>query len=111
MGQRHPHGHRTPWKSAGGPPVGFPGGLIAAQSIGERGTQLSMQSFHAGSSQFSIREVRQILAQGAWFENSEAAAFVHKMLGCNAYKSLKPRHFEVLWKAIQESPKKTVKST
>ena len=44
------------------PPIGFPVGLIAAQSIGERGTQLSMQSFHAGTSQFSIRDVRRIFA-------------------------------------------------
>ena len=112
MGQRHPHGHRTPWKSAGGPPVGFPGGLIAAQSIGERGTQLSMQSFHAGTSQFSIRDVRRIFAADkALFESpTSSAAFVKKMLECKAYKSLMPRHFEVLWRAIHESPKKTLKS-
>jgi hypothetical protein len=94
------------------PPIGFPVGLIAAQSIGERGTQLSMQSFHAGTSQFSIRDVRRIFAADkALFESpTSSAAFVKKMLECKAYKSLLPRHFELLWKAIHESPKKTLKS-
>src|ERR1035441_8244302 len=42
-------------------PIGFPVGLIAAQSIGERGTQLSMQSFHTGQKAFSILDVLDIL--------------------------------------------------
>jgi hypothetical protein len=94
------------------PLIGFPVGLIAAQSIGERGTQLSMQSFHAGTSQFSIRDVRRVFAAGrALFEiPALSAAFVTKMLECKAYKSLRPRHFEVLWRAIHDSPKKTLKS-
>lgn len=46
------------------PTVGFPIGLLAAQSIGERGTQLSMQSFHTGHRAISTREII------ALFENS-----------------------------------------
>uniref|UniRef100_A0A832EK03 DNA-directed RNA polymerase n=1 Tax=Desulfacinum infernum TaxID=35837 RepID=A0A832EK03_9BACT len=30
------------------PPLGFPVGVLAAQSIGERGTQLTMRTFHTG---------------------------------------------------------------
>ena len=71
-----------------------------------------MQSFHAGTSQFSIRDVRRIFAADKdLFESpTSSAAFVKKMLECKAYKSLLPRHFELLWKAIHESPKKTLKS-
>ena len=71
-----------------------------------------MQSFHAGKSQFSIRDVRRIFAADkALFESpTSSAAFVKKMLECNAYKSLMPRHFEVLWRAIHDSPQKTLKS-
>ena len=43
------------------PEIGFPAGLIAAQSIGERGTQLSMQSFHTGQNAFSMRDVERYL--------------------------------------------------
>ena len=94
------------------PSTGFPAGLIAAQSIGERGTQLSMQSVRASASQFSIREVRRILAnEKAMFESpASSAAFVTKMLKCDEYSRLKPRHFDVLWRAIFDSPKKTLKS-
>jgi hypothetical protein len=94
------------------PSIGFPAGLIAAQSIGERGTQLSMQSVRAGESQFSIRDVRQHFAAAESFFESpiSSSAFVREMLKCEEYKRLKPRHFEVLWKAIHQSTKKTLKS-
>jgi len=39
------------------PSVRFPVGLIAAQTIGERGTQLSMQSFHGSESAVNIQWV------------------------------------------------------
>lgn len=70
-----------------------------------------MQSFHAGLSQVSIRDIRQIFAAGeGLFEDPNSASFTKKMLAYKAYKSLNSRHFEVLWRAIHESPKKTLKS-
>ena len=48
-----------PWQTR--PAIGFPAGLIAAQSIGERGTQLSMQSFHTGQKVFSMHDVQRYL--------------------------------------------------
>lgn len=41
-------------------PLNFPAGLIAAQSIGERGTQLSMQSFHTGERAISLLEIEHL---------------------------------------------------
>ncbi len=48
--------------------VGYPAGLVAAQSIGERGTQLSMQSFHTGARAFTPDSVHAILSNGALFD-------------------------------------------
>ena len=45
---------------------GFPIGLVTAQSIGERGTQLSMQSFHTGQKVASIAEVEALLDDHAY---------------------------------------------
>lgn len=43
------------------PHTGFPAGLIAAQSLGERGTQLSMQSFHTGARGIDMEYVKKLL--------------------------------------------------
>ncbi len=48
--------------------IGYPAGLVAAQSIGERGTQLSMQSFHTGVRAFTPDSVHAILSTQALFE-------------------------------------------
>jgi len=95
------------------PSIGFPIGLIAAQSIGERGTQLSMQSFHTGKRALSIKYVRDILGgraeKGIFSENHHAGDFL-KQIKIDAYSKLLNRHFEVLWRVIHDSPKKTLKS-
>jgi hypothetical protein len=49
--------------SSNGRPSGT-GGLVAAQSIGERGTQLAMQSFHAGTRALDIEASRRLLLKG-----------------------------------------------
>jgi hypothetical protein len=90
------------------PGVGFPAGLIAAQSIGERGTQLSMQSFHAGTRKINIHDVRSILGLGGrqnlrefGFRNfDEAPKFVARFQEAEAYQQLSRRHLEVLWKVL-----------
>jgi hypothetical protein len=104
--------------SAGGRTMheGFPAGLLAAQSIGERGTQLSMQSFHTGQSGFSIGGVSHILGTSGsgddrLFENASAAAlFVAKMKTEPAYADVDVRHFQILWRVIHDSPKRTMRS-
>ena len=49
--------------SSNGRPSGT-GGLVAAQSIGERGTQLAMQSFHAGTRALDIEASGRLLLKG-----------------------------------------------
>lgn len=96
------------------PAAGFPVGLIAAQSIGERGTQLSMQSFHTGQRAFTISDVRRVLGHGdedKYFENLVGAErFIAALKASDAYASLQDRHFHVLWKVIQASPDHTLRS-
>ena len=96
------------------PPIGFPAGLIAAQSIGERGTQLSMQSFHTGEKVFSIQNVLAILdgkeSEGCFKGERGAKTFIEAMKVSDAYKKLKNRHFEILWRVISQSPAKSLKS-
>lgn len=96
------------------PPIGFPAGLIAAQSIGERGTQLSMQSFHTGEKVFSIQNVLAILdgkeSEGCFESAKGAKAFIEAMKVSDAYRKLDDRHFEILWRVISQSLAKTLKS-
>lgn len=100
------------------PAVGFPAGLIAAQSVGERGTQLSMRSFHAGERAVDIHDVRSILGVGSqplerefhFADPSEATRFVEKMRSADAYKSVLSRHFQLLWKVLSWSPERNLVS-
>ncbi|MEI8309214.1 MAG: hypothetical protein WCH98_00500 [Verrucomicrobiota bacterium] len=93
------------------PPVGFPAGLIAAQSIGERGTQLSMRSFHAGASEIDIHTVRAALNDSSRFgKPATAADFVAFMKDADAYENILGRHFEILWRVIHDSEDATLRS-
>ncbi len=47
---------------------GYPAGLVAAQAIGERGTQLSMQSFHTGQRAFTPDTIHSLLNKAALFD-------------------------------------------
>lgn len=92
------------------PGVGFPAGLIAAQSIGERGTQLSMQSFHGSEKRVNIYEVRSFLGiglrSGKSFDFSDPATaprFVEAFKRVEAYREISERHFYVLWKVLHRS--------
>jgi hypothetical protein len=95
-------------------PIGFPAGLIAAQSIGERGTQLSMQSFHTGQKAFSIHDVLDILdsrKKPNLFDRIESAPiFIGEMKQSSAYRSLRDCHFRILWRVIHDSPDKSLRS-
>lgn len=108
-----------------GPEVGFPAGLIAAQSIGERGTQLSMQSFHTGKRGINMEDVENTLngkkcndekkefKECDWFSDiTKAPEFISllKSGDDSAYKDIEDRHFQILWRVIHESTDKTLKS-
>lgn len=47
--------------------IGYPAGLVAGQSLGERGTQLTMQSFHTGKRVFTTNTVFEILNNPGFF--------------------------------------------
>lgn len=46
------------------PAIGALVGILAAQSVGERGTQLSMRTFHSGGEAPDVRAVRAVLCDG-----------------------------------------------
>lgn len=90
------------------PQAGYPIGIIAAQSIGERGTQLSMKGFHTGAQAVNIDALIKELATDNGFTK-----FSDKSLGLNkfidwldhfkVYKNIDPRHKQLLWRVICES--------
>ena len=95
------------------PKVGFPAGLIAAQSIGERGTQLSMQSFHTSDKAISMEDVEHVLSgkgHDVFMKDDGAAAFRELMKSSRAYRGLLDRHFHILWRIIHASPERNLRS-
>ena len=84
------------------PEVGYPAGLIAAQSIGERGTQLSMKSAHVGKSQVDIEFVRALIMQGKKAQTYDE--FYKCLCGDGGaktpYRDLDPRHVQLLWRVL-----------
>jgi len=92
------------------PGVGYPAGLIAAQSIGERGTQLSMKSAHAGKSQVDIEFVRTLILSGKKAETYDA--FYKCLCGedgeTTPYRDLDPRHVQLLWRVLAGCEKKSL---
>lgn len=107
-------------------PKGYPAGLIAAQSFGERGTQLSMQSFHTAERQLSMDEVVSLLngkdysvsqeegvksAKSAcnWFvQKGEAQEFIKRIQGIKAYADIDQRHLLLIWLMIHRSKGKAL---
>jgi hypothetical protein len=85
------------------PPIGFPAGLIAAQSIGERGTQLSMKSVQMATKAIDIDDAKKAIRNaGKSFTNEEK--FRTFLKSASAYEKLQDRHFAMLWKVISEVP-------
>ena len=82
-------------------PDGFPAGLIAAQSFGERGTQLSMQSFHKGASALSIDEVVKIVERSRDRECADFVRMFRKEERFKAYRDLDERHLRMIWLAYR----------
>ena len=81
--------------------VGFPIGLVAAQSLGERGTQLSMQVFHTGTVSVDIAYVSKRMTGVEWID--DAARFV-EALRQGAYAKIDARYFQLLWRVLKTSP-------
>ena len=101
------------------PKVGYPAGLIAAQSIGERGTQLSMKSAHALGSQVDIESVRKLINAKEKSEKKDKRTIkdyddFYKRLCFSGdgketpYHELDPRHIQLLWRVLNSYPKKSL---
>ena len=96
-----------------------PEGLAAAQSIGERGTQLAMQTFHSGARSFDIGHARSLFLRGRasklYRQSGKAGTmypsslkkFLSEAMKCKEYAVLKKEHFQVIWDAINSLPKDT----
>ncbi|MBR4614715.1 MAG: hypothetical protein IKO55_03830, partial [Kiritimatiellae bacterium] len=92
-----PNGEK-PW-------VGMPIGLIAAQSLGERGTQLSMRVFQTGANEIDFPCVSSLMTGSEDVNKITCEDFVGK-LKSGAYAKIDARYFQLLWKVLQQSPKK-----
>ena len=97
------------------PEVGYPAGLLAAQSIGERGTQLSMKSAHESKSQVNIDSTRNLIGakdkrtkQGKIKIRSYEDFYVRlcgsRENGYTPYHELDPRHIQLLWRVLSRYP-------
>ena len=85
-------------------PDQYPAGLLAAQSIGERGTQLSMESFHTGESTVTIDTLSTKLNIG----DESLKEFIYRLKNEPAYMTLNDRHFELLYVAYKTTNTKTL---
>jgi hypothetical protein len=93
------------------PPDNYPAGLIAAQGVGERGTQLSMKGFHTGSTSIDIGKVRSWMGDKDLFACADSCGeFVSRLSETDAYKNILPKHMELLWRVIASSEGKSLSS-
>ena len=90
-----------------GPWVGMPIGLIAAQSLGERGTQLSMRVFHTGGHEIDFGEVAKLMR--GTDRKDDVNDFV-EALKRGAYAKIDERYFQLLWMALNAVPEKKLSS-
>ena len=97
------------------PEVGYPAGLIAAQSVGERGTQLSMKSAHASGRQVDIESVRKLINAKEKSEERDKRAitsyddFYTRLCFSSdgkgtPYHELDSRHLQLLWRVLDRYP-------
>lgn len=95
------------------PWVGMPIGLVAAQALGERGTQLSMRVFHVGSHEIDFPFVAGLMTGRTGIDevsgkvggdsDSPAKRFV-ETLKAGAYAKIDERYFQLLWRALRQAP-------
>lgn len=96
------------------PEIGSMIGVIAGQSIGERGTQLSMRTFHSGGKSMSLKDVKSIFCYGKIdIENEDADLSIESrwfnkvgrdlIINREAYdNAILPVHFEVILRAMKD---------
>lgn len=89
------------------PWIGMPIGLIAAQSLGERGTQLSMRVFHAGRNEINFDQVAGLMRGTDLVKDGNE--FVRR-LRQGAYAKIDTRYFQLLWMALNAAPKNKLSS-
>jgi DNA-directed RNA polymerase beta' subunit len=92
------------------PPEEFPAGLIAAQSIGERGTQLSMRGFHTGTKAVNIDDLQCLFNRRELFNGENSEAFFQEIRSIPAYDQILRTHIDLIWRIISSSNKKTLSS-
>ncbi|AGX88740.1 NUDIX domain-containing protein [Candidatus Symbiobacter mobilis] len=78
---------------------GYACGLIAAQSFGERGTQLSMQSFHTGEKAISLAVLEQWMSRMG--EHHRYESFKEGIARFGVYDALDERHLKLIWLAMR----------
>ena len=79
----------------------YPVGLITAQTLGERCTQLTMSSFHTGTQEISIVGVEKILSKPP----KTYYSFEKQIRKASASEKLLEIHVKMLWIAISTSKK------
>jgi len=84
----------------------YPAGLIAAQSIGERCTQLTMSSFHSGEKGVTLGDVEKILSD----LSEDFNQFYEKLIDIPALENIREEHFRMLWLVIKRSSDETLNS-
>jgi hypothetical protein len=82
-------------------PDGYPAGLIAAQAIGERCTQLIMSSFHTGQSVSPLEEIKAILDD----RKNSLDQFTHKVSQIQALSEVLPQHVRLIWVVLNSLDK------
>lgn len=92
------------------PQAGYPIGIIAAQSIGERGTQLSMKGFHTGAQAVDVEALKKRLSTDDGFTefsdtNTGLIKFTEWLDNFKVYQNIDARHVQLLWRVICESGK------
>lgn len=87
-------------------------GLIAAQSIGERGLQVAMQGFHTGSQGVDIMRSKALFLKGEIANKEETVArpdnfdaFYGEVCKDSEYEKVKREYFELLWEALERAKK------
>ena len=94
----------------------MPVGLIAAQSLGERGTQLSMRVFHTGGHEIDFDKVAKLMRRATVVKEGGKEVVVKDYKGFiahfakGAYAKIDKRYFQLLWRALKSAPKQTLSS-
>ena len=85
-------------------------GLVAAQSIGERGLQVAMQGFHTGTQGIDIARSKRLFLKGEIINDAGTvmrldnfAAFLDEVRKDPEYAKIREEHFKVLWDALERA--------